>query len=462
MKKIVYSFLLLIFSLSVIGSVNAYSTSEYTIDIPSTYRKATEGSFTKENGNNVNIQIAPFSKSSKKTFTEEEFNNLTKNIYSEIDQIREDMKKNIQKRYGEYLSESEINEYVKSFKCNSIDKKEITTATKNNYKCYHIITNCSAGDYNYYAEQYSFISNNKVYTLTVSVEEKSDLQSSEIKNIVNSFTINNYKDPEKASVLSSNVWTSIVGISIVVAVGGIVKHFVDKGKQKNNVTVQGEKLREDNPKELEIRIEGNVMENSENEDLPMNWWGFWKYFRFPVGIIISIGLLSQYSNIDFTTLNFGGWLIVIAHLSITVLSCVTYGMFLAKKKQAFKVFIIYLFLELAWNTFINSFNNTYVVSGNITQWIITSLISYGIICGIWVYPNYIYFKKRKRFFEEKEDKQQNTNQKQEDQKLKNIINNIEKENTENKEENNKKYCTKCGKLIDGDWVFCNYCGNKLK
>ena len=55
--------------------------------------------------------------------------------------------------------------------------------------------------------------------------------------------------------------------------------------------------------------------------------------------------------------------------------------------------------------------------------------------------------------------------------LKNIINNIEKEENnetnekediDDKKTENKKYCTRCGKIIDNEWVFCNYCGNKLK
>lgn len=33
---------------------------------------------------------------------------------------------------------------------------------------------------------------------------------------------------------------------------------------------------------------------------------------------------------------------------------------------------------------------------------------------------------------------------------------------ENKEEGRKKYCIKCGKIIDDEWIYCNYCGNKLK
>ena len=44
------------------------------------------------------------------------------------------------------------------------------------------------------------------------------------------------------------------------------------------------------------------------------------------------------------------------------------------------------------------------------------------------------------------------------------LNNIEKEkeNIDNKKTVNKKYCTECGKMIENEWAFCNFCGNKLK
>ena len=95
MKKIFCGFLLFIFIFSLVGNVNAYSTSKYSIDIPSTYRKATEGSFTKENGNNVNVQVVPFTGSSSNAFTEDGLNKLTNNINSEIDNVRKEMKKTI-------------------------------------------------------------------------------------------------------------------------------------------------------------------------------------------------------------------------------------------------------------------------------------------------------------------------------------------------------------------------------
>lgn len=273
MKKIFCGFLLFIFIFSLIGNVNAYSTSQYSIDIPSTYRKATEGSFTKENGNNVNVQVVPFSGSSSNVFTEEGLNKLTNNINSEIDNVRTEMKKTIKERYGEYLSDSEIDEYVKSFKCESIDKKEITTATKNNYKCYHIIASYSAGDYKYYAEQYSFISNNNVYTLTASVGEKSDLQSAEVRNIINSFTISNYKNPEQSSFFSDKLLSKIIATGIVALICGGIKAISDKNK-RNKIKQGSDRLKEDKQKELEKKEEKNksieIVENDKVKDSKNN------------------------------------------------------------------------------------------------------------------------------------------------------------------------------------------------
>ena len=273
MKKIFLNCLLFIFIISLMENVNAYSTSQYSINIPSTYRKATEGSFTKENGNNVNVQVVSFTGSSSNAFTEEGLNKLTNNINSEIDNVRIEMKKTIKERYGEYLSDSEIDEYVKSFKCESIDKKEITTATKNNYKCYHIIASYSAGDYKYYAEQYSFISNNNVYTLTASVGEKSDLQSSEVRNIINSFTISNYKNPEQSSFFSDKLLGKMIAAGIVALICGGIKVISDRNK-RNKIEQGNDRLKEDEQNELEKKEEINksieIVENDKEKDSKNN------------------------------------------------------------------------------------------------------------------------------------------------------------------------------------------------
>ena len=37
------------------------------------------------------------------------------------------------------------------------------------------------------------------------------------------------------------------------------------------------------------------MNNDETKELPMNWWKWWQYVIFPIGILISLGSLTQYS-----------------------------------------------------------------------------------------------------------------------------------------------------------------------
>lgn len=67
----------------------------------------------------------------------------------------------------------------------------------------------------------------------------------------------------------------------------------------------------------------------------------------------------------------------------------------------------------------------------------------------------------KHINENKQDLKTYTSEKN-DQSIRNNEKNLKEDNTENKEMNKeKKYCTKCGKLIEEEWTFCNYCGNKL-
>lgn len=109
------------------------------------------------------------------------------------------------------------------------------------------------------------------------------------------------------------------------------------------------------------------------------------------------------------------------------------------------------------------------------------MIAAGIVAlfcgGIKVFSD----KNKKNNLEPEKDIQkeneQNDLDKLEERKLNVLIENMEDDkkidinnNNENKiivkdtinSEKNKRYCTKCGKTIENEWVFCNYCGNKLK
>ena len=206
-----------------------------------------------------------------------------------------------------------------------------------------------------------------------------------------------------------------------------------------------------------------------NEELPMNWWNFWKYFRFPVGIFFSIfNFIVSLSILKDVQLNLLGNAILLINFLLIIFLCVTFYYFATRKKYGFEMLITYSIVEIIFNSFINVFNNNYMDQNNIiTQMVIEALIVAGIICAIWVYPNYIYFKKRRNFFGEGEE--QKDKFEEERNEIGNIKDNNEKnekvedEKEEKKDEfiENKKFCTKCGKQIENDWMFCNYCGNKL-
>ncbi len=114
------------------------------------------------------------------------------------------------------------------------------------------------------------------------------------------------------------------------------------------------------------------------------------------------------------------------------------------------IFILSIFLSIATN-------GQYYIGG-------LSVLAYYFV-NMWI------FVKPKMNGEIIENSNIGLEEKQEYEKLKSIVNNIEQEKNsdikekkdrEDKKEENKKYCTKCGKMIENEWAFCNFCGNKLK
>lgn len=226
MKKALFGLSLYMCIFCLTENANAYSTNQYSVDIPSTYIKQSEdspinSSIKEKDGSSdsfieedveenrfhvVNITVKPsplpaLSGNNSKIFTEESLNLIE-------------------------------NEYIKQLEINGINEKEITYATKNNYKCFHLIIVYD----DFCTEQYFFVSNNNIYLLNICVAEKEDLQSSEIIDIVNSFTISNYKDPEEAAVLSSedNYKRLKIVTSIACIITIIISLFVKIIKTKHN------------------------------------------------------------------------------------------------------------------------------------------------------------------------------------------------------------------------------------
>lgn len=232
MKKNIVISIVFILILSLCNIANAYSTSLFSIDIPESWESDATDSFVNENGDNVNVQVTTSAFGTGNPYTQANLDMLVDEIYNNMDSYRDEIAKSLKESYGEYISESEIKEYVDSFKCDSVDLSEITTCTKNNYKCFHLISKYSMEDYSYYCNQYSIVSENNIFTLTVSTEEKEDFENSELKGIVDSFTINNYKEPKDSGLSATTI--GIIAGACASAVVGIVSYTKNK-KNDNNL-----------------------------------------------------------------------------------------------------------------------------------------------------------------------------------------------------------------------------------
>lgn len=134
-----------------------------------------------------------------------------------------------------------------------------------------------------------------------------------------------------------------------------------------------------------------------NNNLPMNWWNFWKYVRFPLGIFLSvINIVAYLPELEVNLITIFAFFIDIA---IVAIMCVTYYHFYMHNKIGYKFLLAYLIIELICNcidsasTYLENYKFTSLVDFAIP--FALAFFVYGIV---WVVPNYIYFKKRKNCF----------------------------------------------------------------
>lgn len=418
MKKCISILVLLLFMLGIATSVNAYSTSEFEIDIPDSFEQVELNKYADENGRGFNIVSKPFEVKGIDPYNQATLDMIVDTLYNNLDAVKRNIKTEMESTYGSELSDEEINEYVNSFKCNSIDVKEITKCTKNNYKCFHILAQYSMADYSYYCDQYTVISRDRMYVLTLSSQEKDDFNSADLKKVLDSFTINNYKEPqsllnnyeepqssfynyeEPQSSLSLTIGLVIIAGIVVVLVLAAVSR--DKNNEEN-INTENNANKENN-----ANVNNNV--NNGNAELPLNWWKFLKYFRFPVGILVIAISLTKLLGLGLNELNWLGWTAVIIEF-VTLITCsVSYATLLSRHRNSFRFFVLNLFVESVRTVFINvlnAINNSsrykYITFKDSNDVIIFCLTQFLILICIWIVPNYVYFKKRKAYFTKKEE-----------------------------------------------------------
>lgn len=238
MKKSILITIVMLLILSVATSVNAYSTSDYSIDVPDTFKKVTSAAYSKEDGSSFNIQVTPYNEKEGDPYNQRTLDKLV----------------------------DELAKGISNFKFNSADVKEITKCTKNNYKCFHVLSNFSMGYNNFYCDQYAIVSGNKIYTLTLGSFDKEDFNKDEMKGIIDSFTIKNYKEPK--SQMSPTLITAIIGAGVGALLGLV---SVIKNKKENAKVNVAQNVVETEKVEEKVEENSNISEkeevsNEENKD----------------------------------------------------------------------------------------------------------------------------------------------------------------------------------------------------
>ena len=173
----------------------------------------------------------------------------------------------------------------------------------------------------------------------------------------------------------------------------------------------------------------NVHSNIEaqSSDLPMNWWKFWQYVRFPIGIIFTaINIADYLPALEVNMVNIFAFL---TDVSLLVLMIVTYYHFLMQNKIGYKFLNAWLIIELVCNSLNATIKTLADNYGYITliDFVGPFLFTVCIIGIVWTVPNYMYFKKRKSLFNDSvknSEKERNEYQK-ENEELKRIIEKLE-------------------------------------
>ena len=184
-------------------AVFAASEKPYTVELKNGFTEEADGVYASdENGVVFIIETDP----SEEEKNEEYFysnKSLEDGLKDLNDGTAKEMAKDILKgMFADEYSEEEIEQMVDLIKI-EVKKKEISTFTKNNYKCLHYVINFSIEDETYLVmDIYGTLKNEKIYMLVSYTEpEKND----GAKNLINSFTFVEKEEPKTEETKSEEV-----------------------------------------------------------------------------------------------------------------------------------------------------------------------------------------------------------------------------------------------------------------
>ena len=193
-------FLMLPGALQVSAYSSTYTDDDFTLEIPDEWYQGYNTAWGDVNGNSVNVNItsAPGFYTYDQIYSQEMLDELEKMMENDMEEYKEDIKEQMQSTYGEVMSEEDISDFVDSIHVDDIEAKEISTFTKNDYPCLHVIMTTGGTimgeDITMRQEMYQTYSNSKIYTVAAS----GDLSDQALLDTVDSFTLNDYNPPAAA------------------------------------------------------------------------------------------------------------------------------------------------------------------------------------------------------------------------------------------------------------------------
>lgn len=185
-------------------SIDAYSTTQYSIEVPSTYTQISEGEFSNENGTTIYISsekydISEFGSNILETdiYTNDTLNELKKGFEEEMyTYIYSGISSAITSYYPE-ITDNEL-ENIKKNITYSLVKSEIIEIS--NYKAFRVKGNINVADaINYILEEYLIYTENYITVIAIGTMDETYFNTTEYSKTLNSFTISDERLPTQIS-----------------------------------------------------------------------------------------------------------------------------------------------------------------------------------------------------------------------------------------------------------------------
>ena len=216
------------------GISYGFANDIFIVDLPKGYVKKDENSFVNKEAN-VFFEIRTIDDVIERpVFTEENLEKLVKNLDSITDEQKEELIDQMVEKHGAEVNIQSYRDILESFKVEDIKEKNIVEITEYKYKAFKIEYKVTFTDKASYFLYYYVPSSKGIYLITFSSNSYENLETEEVKQIVNSLYLKAYINPEDIGVIKENkrniiYITVIIIISILIITVGI---FIMKKNKK--------------------------------------------------------------------------------------------------------------------------------------------------------------------------------------------------------------------------------------